>query len=279
MDYQGFGECEPMRLLPKQIPIQQVIPRGIRLAAAAAAANSHISDGHHHHLGHESSSSKSPQITSTVLKRTCNVDVDPKNISDRTEWAIAQYHSYYNPHCLFELEIRWLIATSCLLGDLITNWSQRTGAILGSNQLAFHLVPIPCDPFAEFDPLRGASKAISALLEISRPLFAPLGPIYIKIDLSCLHGILADLSEKDRMLRMNIFQELIVKRFEQLSLLRLLFLSFQLWLRSQLLCQLRGRKHLLRSHQWWHVGLHYLRCLQCALHSSSRTCRVERHGR
>lgn len=166
MDYQGFGECEPMRLLPKQVPNQQVIPRGILLAAAAAAANSHISGGHHPGGSSSfSSTTKSPPITSTVLKRTCNVDVDPKNISDRGEWAIGQYHSYYNPHCLFELEIRWLIATSCLLGDLITNWSQRTGTILGSNQLAFHLVPIPYDPFAEFDPLRGIHTAMSAVMD------------------------------------------------------------------------------------------------------------------
>jgi hypothetical protein len=94
------------------------------------------------------------------LKRNCNVDVDPKHLSDRKEWATAQYHSCYNPHCLFELEIRWLVATSCILGDLITNWSHRTGTMLGNNQVAFHLIPIPCDPFAEFDPLRGMNDYV-----------------------------------------------------------------------------------------------------------------------
>lgn len=117
MDYLSFGQSKPMRLLPKFIPT--------------------------------SSSS------SIVLKRDCNVDVDPKNISDRHEWATAHYHSYYNPHCLFELEIRWLVATSCILGDLINQWSQRTGTLLGLNHVAFHLIPIPCDPFSEFDALRG----------------------------------------------------------------------------------------------------------------------------
>ncbi|CAF1139274.1 unnamed protein product [Adineta steineri] len=76
-------------------------------------------------------------------------------MSDRREWTTTHYHSFYNPHCLFELEIRRLVATLCILGDLITQWLQRTGIILSSNQVAFHLVSIPCDPFAEFDALRG----------------------------------------------------------------------------------------------------------------------------
>jgi hypothetical protein len=152
MDYLGFAECKPMRLLPKLITSQQSIPRKTLLAAAAAAENTNSFN-----LINQSDdiSSTKQDITSTVLKRNCNVDVDPKNFSDRCEWATAQYHAYYNPHCLFELEIRWLVATSCILGDLITNWSQRTGTMVGINQLSFHLIPIPCDPFAEFDPLRG----------------------------------------------------------------------------------------------------------------------------
>ena len=134
MDYLGFAECKPMRLLPKLIPTP--------------------------HNANPISSPVNPRSTSSGLKRDCNVDVDPKHVSDRHEWATAHYHSYYNPHCLFELEIRWLVATSCILGDLISQWSQRTGTILGSNQVTFHLIPIPCDPFAEFDALRGKRKII-----------------------------------------------------------------------------------------------------------------------
>ena len=154
MDYLAFGECKPMRLLPKLIDTERAIPRGARLAAAAIAAGQ--TNATQPHTSIDDLSSTKARITPKVLKRTCNVDVDPKNISDRTEWAIAQYHAYYNPHCLFELEIRWLVATSCLLGDLITNWSQRTGMILAAHQVAFHLIPIPCDPFAKSDPLRGS---------------------------------------------------------------------------------------------------------------------------
>ncbi|CAF3918977.1 unnamed protein product [Rotaria sp. Silwood1] len=182
MDYLGFGECQPMRLLPKLIDNpnkksekQRSTSNNRNLSSLSNTNNSKI------------------QIQSIVLKRDCNVDVDPKHISDRREWATAHYHSYYNPHCLFELEIRWLVATSCILGDLITQWSLRTGTILGSNQVAFHLIPIPCDPFAEFDALRG--------------------PIYIKINISCLHDKLAGLPEKSQVHRINIFQELILKRY------------------------------------------------------------------
>jgi hypothetical protein len=144
MDYLGFGECKPMRLLPQIIDNPVPKPRPPRLA---------INGNTYPSLTNPNNSN--PQKPSIILKRDCNVDVDPKHVSDRREWATAHYHSFYNPHCLFELEIRWLVATSCILGDLIMQWSQRTGTILGSNQVAFHLVPIPCDPFAEFDALRG----------------------------------------------------------------------------------------------------------------------------
>ena len=166
MDYLGFGICKPMRLLPEQIPNPQVVTRTTRFNSSGPALPPIIA---------APSPSPTPAPTPTlmptpmpapaptptiptssvVLKRDCNVDVDPKHISDRREWATAHYHSSYNPHCLFELEIRWLVATSCILGDLINQWSVRTGTILGSNQVAFHLVPIPCDPFAESDALRG----------------------------------------------------------------------------------------------------------------------------
>lgn len=136
MDYLGFRQCQPMRFLPK-------------LMNQSAMSNQKGKDC-------QSTKGKDP-TTPTVfvpLKRTCNVDADPKGNSDRREWAVSQYNCYYNPHCLFEMEIRWLTATSCFLSELITNWSQRTGTVLATNQVAFHLVPTPCDPFAQYDPLR-----------------------------------------------------------------------------------------------------------------------------
>ena len=152
MDYLGFGECKAMRLLPKSILNQQSMPRPTRLTAPGSVGNTNSSCASN---TSEDATTTNQKITLTPLKRNCNVDVDPKHVSDRREWATAQYHGYYNPHCLFEVEIRWLVATSCILGDLITNWSLRTGTMHCSNQVSFHLIPIPCDPFAEFDPLRG----------------------------------------------------------------------------------------------------------------------------
>lgn len=149
MDYLAFGECKPMRLLPQLIdnPTSKTRPPRLTRDGNSYPALSSTTNN--------INNNSNPPKASIVLKRDCHVDVDPKQTSDRREWATAHYHSFYNPHCLFELEIRWLVATACILGDLISQWSQRTGTILGSNQVAFHLVPIPCDPFAEFDALRG----------------------------------------------------------------------------------------------------------------------------
>jgi hypothetical protein len=151
MDYLGFGLCKPMRLLPKLIDNSVSKSRTPRFT---------MNGGNFPSLSNTNTNNSNSQKPSIVLKRDCNVDVDPNHISDRREWATAHYHSFYNPHCLFELEIRWLVATSCILGDLITQWSQRTGTIFGSNRVAFHLVPIPCDPFAEFDALRGRNNFV-----------------------------------------------------------------------------------------------------------------------
>ncbi|CAM4745809.1 unnamed protein product [Rotaria magnacalcarata] len=192
MDYLAFARCKPMRLLPKLIVNEKSIRQIPRLEAPLSVKNTN-SVKLDTSIVDSTPEPEDEPLTSNILKRICNVDVDQKHVSDRREWAKAQYPSYYNPHCLFELEIRWLVASSCILGDLITNWSQRTGTMLGSNQVAFHLVPVPCDPFSELDPLRG--------------------PIYIKMDTTCLQDQVVHLSDKDKSSRLNIFQELILKRY------------------------------------------------------------------
>ena len=158
MDYLGFGESTPMRLLPKLIAGPQ--PPVVRTARFNSSGVTFPPIG--------VNPNPNQRTSCVVLKRDCNVDVDPMHVSDRREWATAHYHSYYNPHCLFELEIRWLVATSCILGDLITQWSHRTGTMVGPKQVAFHLIPIPCDPFAEFDALRGRKRVGSVGRKLSR---------------------------------------------------------------------------------------------------------------
>lgn len=100
----------------------------------------------------------------TVIERTgeqknhiykcCSVDVDPNKKSDRVEWAQASYGACFNPMCTFELEIRWMVASGPVLGELIYSWARKT------QTWGFHLLPVPLDPFAlpvwsQSDPLRG----------------------------------------------------------------------------------------------------------------------------
>ena len=48
------------------------------------------------------------------------VDVDSSGHSDRIEWGSALYHTHYHPQAAFELELQWLVATGCVLGDLVS---------------------------------------------------------------------------------------------------------------------------------------------------------------
>ena len=45
--------------------------------------------------------------------------MDPSHKSDREEWAIARYHGNYNTSGAFELEVQWLVATGCIMGELV----------------------------------------------------------------------------------------------------------------------------------------------------------------
>jgi hypothetical protein len=50
------------------------------------------------------------------------VDMDTLQPNDHVEWATARYHAHYSPLTAFELELQWLVATGCVLGELV-----RTG--------------------------------------------------------------------------------------------------------------------------------------------------------
>ncbi|CAF1121552.1 unnamed protein product [Didymodactylos carnosus] len=195
MDFEGFADRKLMRLLPKIIMNDNKTKSTTQTNYSSDQQFDRVIQSYNLISTSLSSRILPPSISSDLpnLRRNCNVDVDPLNKSDRTEWATAQYHSYYNPHCLFELEIRWLVATACILSDLIGSWAVRTQTGIGEAQVAFHLVPVPCDPFAEFDPLRG--------------------PIYIRLNVECLKERLSDLTENDQIVKMSIFQELILKRY------------------------------------------------------------------
>jgi hypothetical protein len=50
-----------------------------------------------------------------------SVDVDFNGRSDRPEWATARFHAYYSPHCAWELELQWVVATGSILAELVNN--------------------------------------------------------------------------------------------------------------------------------------------------------------
>ncbi|KAJ8312500.1 hypothetical protein KUTeg_009873 [Tegillarca granosa] len=59
------------------------------------------------------------QQSATLLHKYVTVDVDSNGKSNRPEWGTARYHAYYSPNCAFELQIQWMVATGCILGDLL----------------------------------------------------------------------------------------------------------------------------------------------------------------
>lgn len=58
--------------------------------------------------------------TATLLHKYVNVDVNPSGKSDRQEWASACYNAYYSPLCAFEIQIQWMVATGCILGETVS---------------------------------------------------------------------------------------------------------------------------------------------------------------
>ena len=98
--------------------------------------------------------------------KVVTVDVDPLMKSDRDEWGTALYHRCYNPNAAFDLTVHWLVATGCILWDLVSSWTRK------ANAYGFNFLPVPRDPFAlpymtNSDPLRA--------------------PIFIPLSVSCLN--------------------------------------------------------------------------------------------
>jgi len=51
------------------------------------------------------------------------LDFGDKNMQE--EWGTARYHGNYNPNSAFELELQWMVATGCVLGELVRNKQMR----------------------------------------------------------------------------------------------------------------------------------------------------------
>lgn len=136
------------------------------------------------------------------IYKCCSVDVDPYKKSDRVEWALANYSACFHPKCVFQLEVRWMVASGPVLGELIYSWARKT------QTCGFHLLPIPLDPFAlpvwnQSDPLRGPFCVYMDLSGIEH--LATTG---------CLQGM--DSAATSRTILR--FQSAIVKRFGFISI-------------------------------------------------------------
>jgi hypothetical protein len=179
----------------------------------------------------------------TVMK-IVNVDVDPNNKSNRIEWASALYRPYHHPLCAFELEIYWKMATGQLLSELISNWAKS------AIRYNFHVVPATIDPFllpidssAVCDPLRGPIHVqlnLNCLLQDEKVLFEnyiekKYNPIKTNIrnldefrlflnnkfsnsdpfelNDELIEQEYQEFLERERMLRLQYFQEEILERF------------------------------------------------------------------
>nr|KAG5702348.1 hypothetical protein BaRGS_003015 [Batillaria attramentaria] len=134
-------------------------------------------------------------LAATLLHKYVNVDVNAAGKSERQEWATARYNAYYSPLCAFELQLQWMVATGCVLGDLIYTWARKAGTC------GFHLIPVPVDPFAlpncvNSDPLRG-------------PIFVPLA-ISTVDEGDSIFSDCAEETKQDRLLRI---QDAILKRY------------------------------------------------------------------
>ena len=92
--------------------------------------------------------------------KTCNLDMDIGNKSNRLEWGHLRYQSVFYPDATLEMIFQWVVCTGPLVADLVQNWLRK------AQNCGINLVPMLCDPFAlplshKADPLRA-------------PIFVPL---------------------------------------------------------------------------------------------------------
>ena len=136
------------------------------------------------------------QQSATLLNKYVSVDVDFNGRSDRPEWATARFHAYYSPHCAWELELQWVVATGSILAELGSTWYRK------ATPCGFHFLPVPVDPFAlptapDSDPLRG--------------------PIIVPLNISCMSDgnktIFHGYDQDTKTQKLKQFQQSIIKRY------------------------------------------------------------------
>ncbi|XP_070572864.1 GATOR1 complex protein DEPDC5-like isoform X2 [Ptychodera flava] len=139
-------------------------------------------------FGWRSNQLREPSSYRLKLLKDVLLDVDINNKSNRVEWCHVCYYGMYKTDSAFQLEVQWLVATGCLVMDMVQSWARKAGGC------GFHLIPATIDPFGHnalfWDPLRC-------------PLF---------IQLQCDH-ILEDTGTDVDVQRIEFFQREILKAF------------------------------------------------------------------
>lgn len=102
---------------------------------------------------------------------TIDVDRDVHKI-DRVEWLNLRFSRFYNPACAFQMELRWLVASGSVLGDLITLWSNRAAP----NGLCLMLMPVH---LMADDDERNRTDPLSS-------------PVFLPVNMTVLDDVLLD---------------------------------------------------------------------------------------
>eukprot|EP00911_Craspedida_sp_UC1_P000675 UC1_evm3s517 len=84
--------------------------------------------------------SKFVEDDQAVLAHRIAMDVDPKRVSGRDEWALVYYDAECTPGRAWHIEMQWLVATAALCFEQVERWRKRAEA------RRFRLVPVPIQP-------------------------------------------------------------------------------------------------------------------------------------
>ena len=87
-------------------------------------------------------------VSTPILTKQVFVDIDPRRLSDRDEWGVLLYDSHYHEKRCFHFEMQWIVATGCLVRELVERMMTR------ADSFGFRLVPIPIAQSASVDEIR-----------------------------------------------------------------------------------------------------------------------------
>eukprot|EP01135_Chromosphaera_perkinsii_P006339 Nk52_evm68s485 gene=Nk52_evmTU68s485 len=118
--------------------------------------------------------------------------------TNRKEWVVAHYDSVYSPQQAFHIELHWLVATGCLVDELLQIWSRK------ASQLHLSLIPVPTEPIfptskhgLQFNPNRNPFVS---------PVFIALAHASVEGTVVNTHSINSALSRQMKLLRNHMLR-------------------------------------------------------------------------